>query len=106
MITEIVSFELPAGTTRQQALEKYRETAPVWAANPDLLRKTYFFDAEACRGGGVYVWKDRAAAARWHDEAFRARIREHYGCEPSFQILDAVVEVDNVAGEIREPPEG
>ncbi len=103
MVTELVFFDLPRGTTREEALAKYRQTAPAWAQNEDLVRKYYFHDAAGNRGGGVYFWKSRAAAERWHGAAYRERIRALYGSEPAITILDTLLVVDNVLGEIAEP---
>jgi hypothetical protein len=45
MITELVFFDLPKGITREEVMAKYRETAPAWSKNEDLVHKFYFFDA-------------------------------------------------------------
>ena len=103
MITEIVEFDLPHDMTREQLIAKYRTTAPGWANNPDLLRKYYCFDAARGKAGGVYIWKDRAAALRWHGDAFRAMIRDLYGAEPSMTYLDTLLVVDNESARIIEP---
>jgi hypothetical protein len=58
MITEIVYFSLPDGMTREQVISNYRQTAPHWRSNPDLIRKNYLFDADARQGGGVYLWRN------------------------------------------------
>jgi hypothetical protein len=86
-------------------IAKYRQTAPAWARNPDLVHKFYFFDAAASRGGGVYIWKSREAALHWHGEAYRSRIRALYGAEPAITLLDTLVVVDNVLQQVAEPAE-
>ena len=88
-----VEFDLPPGTTRERALALYRGTAPVWAANPDLIGKIYHFDEAAGTGGGLYVWRSRGAAVRWHGDDYRRTIRERYGSEPRIRFADAVLEV-------------
>lgn len=103
MITEIVLFELPAGISRGEVMAKYRQTAPAWSKNEDLLRKYYFFNSAESVGGGVYVWKDKAAALRWHGEDYRARIRALYGSEPQMTYFDTLLTVDNVLGQVSEP---
>lgn len=57
MITEIITFAIPTGMTREQVLANYRRSAPGWRANPDLIRKDYLYDAESRRAGGVYLWR-------------------------------------------------
>jgi hypothetical protein len=102
MITELVFFDLPKGTTRTQALELYRKSAEQWLRNPDLIEKYYFFDGESCIGGGVYIWNSREAAARWHGEDYKSRVRSVYGSAPRIQILDALIHVDPKRGLISE----
>lgn len=102
MIAEIVFFDLPRGATRADALALYRTTATQWAANPDLVEKYYFFDEERGQGGGVYIWRTREAAARWHGEDYQRRVRSLYGAPPRMQRLDALIHVDPVAGVVTE----
>ncbi len=105
MITELVFFDLPRGITREEAMAKYRETAPAWSKNEDLVHKFYFFDAAQSRGGGVYIWRSRAAAQRWHGDEYRNRIRALYGSEPKITCLDTLLVVDNVLKQVSEPVE-
>ena len=44
MITEVVTFKLPRGLTREKLITNYRQTAPKWRENPDLVRKNYLYD--------------------------------------------------------------
>ena len=44
MITEVVTFKLSAEMTREQLISNYRQTAPKWRENPDLVRKNYLYD--------------------------------------------------------------
>lgn len=92
-VLEWVEFELPPGTTRAEALALYRGTASGWAANPELLGKTYMFDEASGTGGGLYIWRSREAAERWHGEEYRAMSRTRYGIEPRIRLADAVLEV-------------
>jgi hypothetical protein len=94
MIVEIVSFDLPPGTTRADALALYRKTAATWLTNKDLLEKYYVFDAENLRGGGIYIWPTREAARHWHGEDYRRMVMSLYGAPPKIQLLDAVIRVD------------
>jgi hypothetical protein len=102
MIAEIVRFALPPGTRCADALALYRKSASHWLVNPDLVQKFYFFDAERGIGGGIYIWRSREAAARWHGDAYRAMVLSLYGSEPRIEILDALLHVDPVAGILAE----
>ena len=105
MITELVFFDLPRGTTREELKAKYTQTAPAWAKNEDLVHKFYFFDAAKCQCGGVYIWKTREAAHRWHGQEYRGRIRALYGSVPTMTYFDTLVVVDNVLKLVTEPAE-
>lgn len=102
MITEIVYFDLPQGSSREEVLEKYRSTAATWSNNIDLIEKHYFFDADNSRGGGVYIWKNMVAAEKWHGDEYKQRIVEIYGGEVSMVRHDTLLVVDNKAGELTE----
>lgn len=102
MIAELVFFDMPPGTTREDALVLYKKTAEKWLANPDLIQKYYYFDPVNKVGGGVYVWKDRAAAERWHGSEYRQMVQATYGSPPRIQILDALLHVDPKAGTLSE----
>ena len=100
MITEIVTFKLPADSKRKDIFAAFDKTAAIWRDNPDLIRKNYLYDAEAGVAGGVYLWKEKAHALKWHGEEFRQRIKELYGATPTSQFFETPVVVDNVAGNI------
>lgn len=100
MITEIVTFELPQGSTREEVFSNYEKTAPTWRDNPDLIRKNYIFDAENGVAGGVYLWQRKADAEKWHGAEFRKKVRDIFGADPKSQFFETPIVVDNVAGEI------
>lgn len=79
MVTEILTMKLPEGATREEMIVSFEKTAPTWRANPDLIRKTYLFDPERGIAGGVYLWKEKAHAEKWHGPEFRKRVKEMYG---------------------------
>lgn len=98
MISELVMFDLPRTMTREQVVEAMREVAPTWRANPDLIRKTFLYDAAGARTGALYLWKNRRAADAAHGEAFRRRVHEKFGSEPSFEYFETPLVVDNALG--------
>jgi len=100
MITEIVTFKVPEGTTREQHRLNSEETAVGWSENPDLIRKNYIFDPETGIAGGVYLWKEKAHAEKWHGAEWRKILQDLYGAEPESRFFETPVVVDNVAGEI------
>jgi hypothetical protein len=99
MITELVLFDLPAGMTREQVRAAFRQSAPNWRANRDLIRKNYLYDPDGGRAGGVYLWPDIAAARRAHDAAWCETVRKRYGSAPTFHYFETPVVVDNAHDE-------
>ena len=98
MITELVTFKLPAGATRESVFANFEKTAEGWLKNPDLVRKYYLFDPVLSVAGGVYLWKERAHAEKWHGAEFREKVRALYGAEPQSQFFETPIVVENRAG--------
>jgi hypothetical protein len=105
VITEIVTFDLPKGMTREQIVANFRDSIPRWRDNPDMIRKHMIFDLENGKAGGVYLWNSVADAKRWHDESFHARIAKLFGSVPSYQYFETPVVVDNEAGRVLDAAE-
>jgi hypothetical protein len=100
MITDIVFIDLPRGISRAKVMELYNTTAPTWAKNEDLIEKYYFFDKEKSLGGGIYIWKTRAAQQRWHGPDYHEMVQKLYGSPPRIEVLEAVIRVDATTGNI------
>lgn len=99
MITEFVLFDLPAGIGRDEVVADMREVAPRWRREADLIRKTFLYDPEAGISGAFYLWRNREAALRAHDAAWRERLRRRYGSEPVIRFFDTPLVVDNALGQ-------
>ncbi len=99
MITDIITFDIPDGMTRDEVVTNYRRSAPTWRANPDLIRNNYLYDAEKRRGGGVYLWRSMEAARRARDAAWLDRVRRTYGSEPTVQYFETPLVADNAIGQ-------
>ncbi|MEZ5852108.1 MAG: monooxygenase [Hyphomicrobiaceae bacterium] len=99
MITEIITFTIPDGMTRDDVIANYRRSAPTWRANPDLIRKNYIFDPATRRAGGVYTWRTMEAAMRARGPEWMDRVRRTYGSEPSVQYFETPLLADNAMGE-------
>ena len=96
MIAEVVRFDLPANTTREAARSLYDRSARGWLNNPNLVEKYYLFDAQRCEGGGIYIWRSRAAMHRWHGEEYRRMVASRYGSVPHIQTFEALLHIDPV----------
>lgn len=100
MITEIITLKLPEGLTRKEVMAKFEKTAPSWRNNPQLIRKHYLFDEDKGIVGGVYLWKNKKDAQKWHGAAFYEQAKRDYGAVPEIQFFETPIVVDNVIGEI------
>jgi hypothetical protein len=94
MITAVVRFKLPQGTTQQDAKALYEKSVPNYQGVPGLVRKYYLY-GEDQTGGGVYLWTDRPTAERFYSEAWRNSIKQRFGNAPDIQFFDSPVIVDN-----------
>ena len=100
MITAVVQFNLPDGTTLQDATAIFQSTAPRYRDVSGLARKYYLFDPQSGRAGGCYLFESRAAADATFNDDWRALIKSKYGALPEIHFFETPVVVDNVAGEI------
>ena len=96
MITAVVRFKLPQGTSLEAAKALFEKSAPNYKGVPGLVRKYYLF-GEDRTGGGVYLWESREAAERMYSDAWRKMIAERYGTAPEVTYYETPVIVDNVA---------
>ena len=99
MITEYVLFDVPKNMSREQIVASMRAVAPKWRALPDLIRKTFVYDAEAGQTGAFYLWKNKAAAVAAHGEAWRRGVMETFGSVPVIRYFETPLVVDNALQE-------
>ncbi len=101
MICEIVRFAVRPGMTRDEIMEDARTVVDRWQGESDLIRKHFLFDGRK-ESLGIYLWKNREAAEKAHDQAWRQRVKDVHGSEPSIEYLDTLMIVDNAAGTVME----
>ncbi len=106
MITEIVSFDTPAGITREQMLEDAAGTIDRWSDYPGLVRKMFVWDAERGRGMGIYLWEALKHAEQGHDAAWLDRAEAHWGNRPVIERYDCFMILENPGGQVQRPPQG
>ncbi len=84
---------------------KFRETIPQYEAIPGLKFKIYTLSRDGAFGG-IYLWRDRAAAEAWFNEAWFQRVRTQRGVEGRVQYFEAPVILDNVPAGTATPADG
>ena len=99
MITVLVNFELPAGLSRADVAARYGQTAPKYRDAKGLIRKYYLHDPETGKGGGCYLFANRADAEAWFSEATIANLKSRYA-NVTVTYFETPVLVDNMVPEI------
>ncbi len=94
MITALVRFRLPQGTSREDAKAMFEKSAPNYRGIPGLVRKYYLYGDDQT-GGGVYLWSSRDAAERFYSNSWRSTIAQRYGAQPEILFFETPVIVEN-----------
>jgi hypothetical protein len=92
-VATVVTVKTPPGVTRAMIEGGFRQAVPVYQKVPGLIRKYFTVNDEVF--GGMYLWKDRAAAEAWFNAQWRAKARATYGSEPTVTYFDAPVQIEN-----------
>jgi heme-degrading monooxygenase HmoA len=88
-VVTVVSIAVPAGLDRARLLAGFRAAVPQYRAIDGLLRKSFTLEGEPGQAGasfgGVYLWRDEAAARAWFNAAWFERVRQTYGTDARLQ---------------------
>ena len=99
MITALVEFDFPAGTTVAEASEIFKQMAPEFRVMPGLIRKYCLFGSES-KVIGVCLWEDRESAEHSFDEIWLKTMAQRYGAVPQVTYYATPIVVDNALGVI------
>lgn len=89
-VSTVVTIALPAGLSKAQLVQEFQAAIPTYRAVPGLLRK-HFIITDDGRFGGIYLWKDRAAADQWFSAAWKERVRGTYGTDATLEWFDTAI---------------
>jgi heme-degrading monooxygenase HmoA len=89
-VSTLVTIAIPAGVGRARLVQEFQASIPTYRAVPGLLRK-HFILTDDGRFGGIYLWKDRAAADQWFSAAWKERVRTTYGTEATLEWFDTAI---------------
>jgi len=103
MITEIVSFNIPADMSRDQVLQDAKGTVERWWKFPGLVRKVYLRDGND-KAMGIYLWESLEAAKKGHDAVWLDRAEAKWGNRPQITYYDTTMVLDNLHEEVLEYP--
>jgi hypothetical protein len=94
-VVSIVTVPKPWYAPRALITSKMRDTQPQYEAIAGLQYKIYTFRQADSQFGGVYLWKDSAAAQAWFKPAWFERVRQQRGVDGVVRYFDAPVVLDN-----------
>lgn len=93
-VTTIVVIKTPAGLTREKIDAGIHASVPTYQKIPGLIRKWYTVNGESF--GGMYLWKNRAAAEAWFTPEYTAQCKQRYGTECQVTYFDTPLQIDGL----------
>jgi hypothetical protein len=99
MITAVVTFKIPRGTTREQWMENIKPIATRFQSVPGLIRKQFLYSDDGI-AGGVYLWETREAAEACYRGPWLDNVRKISGADPDIAWFDTPIVVDNASRKI------
>jgi heme-degrading monooxygenase HmoA len=97
-VAAIVKVRTPWYAPRALVTAKMRDTIGQYEALPGLAYKMFSYAQADGDFGGLYLWKDRAAAEAWFNPAWFERVRRERGVEGQVRLFEAPVVLVNEAG--------
>jgi heme-degrading monooxygenase HmoA len=94
-VAVLVVVKTPPGVSRARIEAGFEASVPLYQKLPGLIRK--YFTVNDDGFGGMYLWKNRAAADAWFNAAWRAKAKATYGTEPQVSYFDVPRLLDNSA---------
>ena len=91
-VLTVVTYALPKGTNREQAVQMFRDSIPRYMATEGLLRKNVLYREGL--GGGAYLWESREAAERAYSPEWVAYMTEKYDHPPSIEYYEMPITMD------------
>ena len=89
-VSTLVTLPTPAGIGKAQLVQEFQAALPTYRAVPGLLRK-HFIITDDGRFGGIYLWKDQAAAEQWFNAGWQQRVRQTYGTDATLEWFDTAI---------------
>jgi len=97
-VVAFVRVPTPWYAPRWLVERRMRATQAQYAKLPGLVFKAYSFEQASGDFGGVYWWRERAAAEAWFNPEWFARVKRERGVAGDVRLLAAPLTVDGQAG--------
>lgn len=89
-VATIVTVPIPAGLSRERLVAEFKASVPTYQKIDGLLRKSFIITADG-KFGGVYLWRDAAAAQQWFSPAWHERVRTRYASAAQIEWFDTPI---------------
>jgi heme-degrading monooxygenase HmoA len=97
----VVRVAKPWYAPRSAVVGKMRETLAQYAQLPGLAFKAFSIERTSGDYGGLYYWRDAAAAGAWFNAAWFERVKKERGVNGRVTFYDAPLSIDNTPGGTR-----
>ncbi|MBC7940778.1 MAG: YdhR family protein [Chitinophagaceae bacterium] len=94
----VVKVPKPWYAPKSLVVSRMRETVPQYSALPGLAHKAFSLAQSDARYGGIYLWKDEAAARTFFGPAWHQRVEKERGATAQVQFFEVPVAIDNATG--------
>jgi len=91
-VLAVVTYNLPEGTNRDEAVQMFRDSIPRYMATEGLLRKNVLYREGL--GGGAYLWESREAAEEAYNPEWVAYMTEKYNHPPTIDFYEMPITMD------------
>jgi hypothetical protein len=89
-VATIVTLPIPAGLSRERLVAEFKASVPTYQKIDGLLRKSFIITADG-QFGGVYLWRNLAAAQQWFSPAWHERVRTRYANAAQIEWFDTPI---------------
>jgi hypothetical protein len=97
-VAVVVKVPTPWYAPRFFVTRKMRDTVPQYQAIPGLNFKAFSFARADGHYGGIYLWKDLAAARAWFTPQWFERVRQERGAPADVRVFEVLLALDNTPG--------
>lgn len=97
-VAVVVKVPAPWYAPRFLVARRMRDTIPEYQSLPGLNFKAYSFARADGHYGGIYLWKDVAAARAWFSPKWFERVERERGAPADVRFLEVWLAIDNTPG--------
>ena len=96
----VVTYGLPQGTSREEAVQMFRDSIPRYMGTDGMLRKNVLYREGL--GGGAYLWESREAADKAFGVEWKTYMTEKSGHPPVVEFYESPITMDREHGSVHD----